>query len=87
MKIMNLIEFVLKLKPLEKYRRKIGIGAIAVGALIHGIQAVTASLGVSGLVPEFLLTAAPVLETVGTYVAIVGAAYKDEPGLEGAKGR
>lgn len=87
MNIAKLVEYILKVKLFERYRRKIGIGSIAVGALIQGVQAATAALGASGLVPEFLLAAAPVLETVGTYVAIVGAAYKDEAHLDGARGR
>jgi ABC-type xylose transport system permease subunit len=87
MNISKLIEFIVKVKPLESYRRKYGIAAIAVGALIHGLQAATAYLVGYDMVPGFLSTAAPVLESVGSYVALVGAAYKDESHLAGAKGR
>ena len=86
-KIQFLFNLIYRLPFIEGHRRQIGIGAILAGAAIHGLQAATVYLTGEGYLPDLLVKLAPGLEAAGTYIAIIGTAFKDDAHLPGAKGR
>ena len=70
----KLLTMILKLGFLQGHRRQIGLGAIVIGAVI---EALTQADMLAAF--PWLSMHATTLMAIGGYVALVGAAYKDDP--------
>ena len=77
----KLLTMILKLGFLQGHRRQIGLGAMVIGAIIEALTQ-------ADMLQAFpwLGAHAATLIAIGTYVAIVGAAYKDDPKPAKAEG-
>ena len=72
----NILKIILKLAPLQGYRRQIGLGAMLVAGVVQVLQS-----NEWANIP-FVSEHIGVIAAVGTYVAIVGASFKDDPKTE-----
>jgi len=69
----DIVAYLAKLGPLQGWRRVIGITAL----VLSGAISVATGLELTAAVP-MLAHLQPWLQSAGTYIAIVGAAFKDD---------